>query len=337
MSVVNKIKSLQTVNTFSKHEHLVKGIINSIDSKILTRGDQLPSINTMVRELGYARKTIVKAYEELKSRGIVESKQFKGYYISSEDTQKEMKVALILYAFQSFQEVFYNTFRDDLGENVQVDVFFHHNNVEVFETIISNVYPKYGMYVIAPVIDDRVPCLLSPIPPEKLFLVDRFIPMENNCSSITQEFEHTTYRTLVELLPAIQKYKEFIIYCKEGSDYPIGILRGFERFVADYKINGIVKNDYVAGTVKKGSAYFMIRDTILWEILKDCKDFDFEVGKDVGILGHNENILKEIVSGGITTMSTDFKRMAQMAAEFVAKKEQINIVIPSVLIRRNSL
>jgi len=115
MSLIDKIKNLSTINTLSKHEQLVHGIIEAIDSGILVTGDQLPSINQMVSELGFARKTIVKAYEELKHRGLVESKKLKGYFIISQETKVTLKVALLLFSFQRFQEEFYNTFRSFLS------------------------------------------------------------------------------------------------------------------------------------------------------------------------------------------------------------------------------
>lgn len=70
MSLIQKIKQLERVNILSKHEQLVQGIMETIDAGNLKIGDQLPSINAMVPELGFARKTIVKAYEELKNRDL---------------------------------------------------------------------------------------------------------------------------------------------------------------------------------------------------------------------------------------------------------------------------
>ena len=54
-------------------------------AKILKKGNLLPSVNRMVSELGFARKTIVKAYTDLKERGIVESKNRLGYFVANDD------------------------------------------------------------------------------------------------------------------------------------------------------------------------------------------------------------------------------------------------------------
>ena len=147
MLVISKILNLTHNNNLTKHEQLVQGVIESIEDGQLTIGDQLPSINTMVEEIGYARKTIFKAYEELKNRGLIESRQLKGYFVISQATNITKRMALLLFAFQSYQEEFYKTFRKEMGRRFQIDVFFHHNNLTVFKTIISNINGKYGMYV----------------------------------------------------------------------------------------------------------------------------------------------------------------------------------------------
>lgn len=337
MSLLNKIKNLSSINTLSKHEQLVHGVIEAIDSGVLEVGDQLPSINQMVGELGFARKTIVKAYEELKGRGLVESKKMKGYFIISLETKVILKVALLMFSFQRFQQDFYNTFRSELGKRFQIDVFFHHNNVSVFETVFNNIRGKYGMYVVAPIPHPDIQPLLMSINPQKLLIIDRYLSMPNEYSYISQEFEKSTYNNLLKLLPLIQKYKEFILYLPDSSDHPVDTVSGFQKFMSDYKITGKIMEKYEDGTVKKGNLYFFINDMYLWETLRDCRDFEYKIGKDVGILSHNDHLIKEIVFGGITTISCDFKEMARKAAGFVKKQEITQEIIPLNLMKRNSL
>ena len=337
MSLLSKIKQLQHVNSLSKHEQLVHGVIEAIDSGVLSVGDKLPSINEMVNDVGYARKTIVKAYEELKERGLVESKKLKGYFIISDETNVTLKIALLLFAFHRFQEEFYNTFREELGKRFQIDVFFHHNNVSVFETIFNNIRGKYGMYVVAPIPDPSIRPLLEAIDTKKLLIIDRFLSMPKEYSYISQEFEETTYIKLVELLPEIGKYKKFILFFSDNLDYPVGIYKAFQRFVTDYKIPASIEENYEQGAVEKGGLYFFISDTYLWEVLRDCRNKAYTVGKDVGILSHNDHIVKEIVFGGITTISTDFKDMARRAADHIKNQAFTQVIVPMRLIKRGSL
>lgn len=337
MSLVDTIKNLSSINTFSKHEQLVHGIIEAIDSGILVVGDQLPSINQMVAELGFARKTIVKAYEDLKDRGLIESKKLKGYFIISQETKVILKVALLLFSFQRFQQDFYNTFRKELGKRFQIDVFFHHNNIPVFETVFNNIRGKYGMYVVAPIPDISIQPLLRSIESKKLLIIDRHLAMPNEYSYLSQEFEESTYSRLLELLPLIKKYKEFVLFLPESNDHPVGIVNGFQRFVSDFDIHGKTKVNYKDGSVKKGRLYFFVNDMYLWEVLRDCRNYEYVVGRDVGILSHNDHLVKEIVFGGITTLSCDFKEMARKAAVFVKNQETIHEIVPLNLMKRNSL
>ncbi|UZO81437.1 GntR family transcriptional regulator [Aquimarina sp. ERC-38] len=337
LPLVQKIYDLQNINSISKHEQIVHGIINAIDSGILIAGDKLPSINEMVAEIGYARKTFVKAYTELKERGLVESKNLKGYYIISTETNVTLKVALILFAFHSFQEDFYNTFRKELGEKFHIDIFFHHNNIDLFRTILNNISGKYGMYVIAPIQQEATITLLKKISADRLLIVDRFIKMPSDYSYISQEFEEVTYQKLVGLTSKIKKYDRFVLFYKKQADYPQGILKAFKRYCEDFDINGNIKESYEEGSLENHTAYFFISDSQLWKVLKDVRTMNYHIGKDIGVLAHDDNIVKELTFGGITTISTNFSEMAKKAALFIKKGKRIQEIVPTYLYQRNSL
>ena len=338
MPVVDRILKLKKNNSLSKHEHLVQGVIEAIDDHSLSVGDQLPSINTMVKEIGYARKTIFKAYEELKDRGLIESRKLKGYFLISQETNVTKKLALLLFAFQSFQEEFYNTFREEMGKRFQIDVFFHHNNCTILETILNNIKGKYGMYVIAPIQDRKVIPLLQDIDPEKLLIIDRYLYLGPAYSYIAQEFEEAIYDALIDLLSDIKKYDRFILLINEEADHPpIAIQQAFKRFTNDHNIEGEVKMSYSLGSVEKGNLYFILNDTILWYLLRDCVQKKYTIGKDIGILSQDDNVAKEIVYGGITTISTDFNEMAKLAANHIKFGEKTQLIVPSNLRIRNSL
>ncbi len=337
VEIFQKIQELEQITILSKHEQLVNGILNAIDEQILVQGTMLPSVNSMVRELGFARKTIVKAYEELKDRGIVESKKRLGYFIANESTTMEMKVAVLMYAFHPFQEIFYNTFRSSLGDQFQLDVFFHHNNLEVYETILNNIIGRYGMYVVAPIHHESTQLLLSQIQPSKLLIVDRFENIGDRYSYISQEFEMSTYKALQELKKEMNCYKEHVIFFKTDLDYPKGSLRAFERFVKENNLKGKVEENYKEGSVKEGTFYMTFGDVDLWGILKDCNTHGLELGKDVGILSTNDSPVKEFISGGITTFCVDFVEMAEMSSAYIKERAFTQHILVPKLTRRKSL
>lgn len=337
VKLIGFIKKLEEINSLSKHEQLVLGIIEAIDSGYLSVGDQMPSINVMVDEVGFARKTIVKAYEELKDRGLIESKKTKGYFIISNKTKVFLKIALLMYSFQRFQQEFYNALRKEIGDKVQIDVFFHHNNEEVFETVFANIQGKYGLYVVVPIESKSTKRLLQSLSSERLLIVDRFLDLGPQYSYVTQEFEHSTYNTLVQLLLRIKKYRKIVLFFRKDLDYPEGVLESFQRFLKDYDIKGEVIHSYSDEILKKDHLYLTISDSDLWNLLKDCRDYNYRIGKDVGVVSFNDHVVKEIVSGGITTISTDFKRMAFLTAKNLKQLSYTQAVVPTQLIDRNSV
>jgi len=335
--IYDQIHELEGMPRLTKHEQFVQGIINAVDNKVVVVGDLLPSVNKMIKELGFARETIAKGYKELIKRGIVESRNRLGFFIASEDTGQTLRVALLLYAFDTFQETFYKTFKKHLDPEVHLDVFFHHNNINVLNTIINEIRGKYGMYVVAPIPNPHTGDILKNMPYNRFLMIDRFEQMEGDFSYVTQEFEQATYRAFCELKDVIAKYDEFVFYYRPSTDTPIEILRSFKRFVREYNIKGTIHMEYTPGTIAKGKVYFTINNTELWAMLKDCIEKKFDLGTDVGILSHNDDMVKEIICGGITTYSTDFKQMAEEAAAFVMTGKPVKKIIPTTLIRRKSL
>ena len=336
-NIYEKIQELADIPSFSKHEQLVKGIMNAIDEKLLSKGDALPSVNTMNKELGFAKETIVKAYSELKNRGIIESRNRLGYYILNEDTEQTLRIALMMYGYDTFQEQFYTSFRNELGDKVHLDVFFHHGNIAIFETMLEIVRGKYGMYVISPIPHPKSAALLQTIPLSKLVMFDRFEPIEGDFCHVTQEFEKSSYRAFAELADTVRQFDEIIFFYPPHSLVPIEILKSFKKFLKDFNIKGGIKPEYKSGSIEKGKVYFTPNNTELFSMIKDCKTKNLILGKDVGLLSHNDEPVKELIGDGITTFSTDFALMGKKTAEHVLSREKIQEIVPTVLIRRNSL
>jgi DNA-binding transcriptional regulator YhcF (GntR family) len=336
-TIFEKIQELEDMPSYSKHDQFVQGIINAIDEKIAVTGTSLPSVNMMIRELGFARETVMKGYRELIGRGIVESKNRQGYFVANGDTEQTLKVALLMYLIDSFQEQFYKAFRKELGPNVHIDVFFHHGNMAIFETILHMIRGKYGMYVVAPIPHPHTKELLNMIPRTRLLMFDRYEPLDGEFNHVTQEFAQASYAAFAELAESIKKFDEMIFFHTPGSLDPIEIIKSYKKFAKDYKINARILPHYIPGTVEKGKVYFTLSNAELWELLNDCNAAKLKPGKDVGILSHNDEPVKALVCGGITTYSTDFALMGKRAAQAIISREKIQETIPTRLVKRKTL
>jgi len=132
-----KIK-IDSESSIPKYEQLVNEIIRHIRAKRLLLDDKLPSINDICDNFDVSRDTVVIAYNELKSRGLISPRHGKGFYVSSTSIRSKLKIFLLFDVMNSYKEELYRSFVNSLGPNYQVDIFFHYYNLKVFEQLINN-------------------------------------------------------------------------------------------------------------------------------------------------------------------------------------------------------
>jgi DNA-binding LacI/PurR family transcriptional regulator len=113
--------------------------------------------------------------------------------------------------------------------------------------------------------------------------------------------------------------------------------RGFVKFCRENKIKHALYENISAAMPAKGDAYLAVSDQDLIGLIKESIDRKWELGKDIGIISYDETPLKEILAGGISVISTDFRKMGITAAEMIKERIFRKITNPSLFIPRNSL
>ena len=129
----------------------------------------------------------------------------------------------------------------------------------------------------------------------------------------------------------------FILVKPDKLLHPPVTMEAYKRFCMDknLKINITQLSDQFQ--IQKGDAYFVLRQADMYLILKGAKENGLVIGKDIGIIAYNDIPLYEFVSNGITVMSTDFKKMGIKASEFITNNTEIKEILPTKIIKRNSL
>jgi DNA-binding transcriptional regulator YhcF (GntR family) len=317
-----------------------KQIIASIESAIvkgdLQKGDKLPSLNAIKNRHSLSRDTVLTAFNELKNRGIINSVVGKGYYVSSVDVKLQQKIFVLFDELNSFKEDLYNAFLNSLGNHVEVEIYFHHFNIHVFNKLIKDNIGNYSAYVIMPANLENTKAAIQNLPSDKVYILDQFQEELGEYPAIYQNFEKDIYEGLSAVLEKIIKHDKLILlYPKERQ--PKGILRGFDSFCNQYNINHEVVDSLKNRTPVKDEVYVVLDDRNLIRIIKKIKEEKLILGKDIGVISVNDTMLKEIVEGGITTISTDFNLMGERLATMILNKEHIKIENPSRLILRKSI
>ena len=332
-----KIKHDSGVPKYRQVEEL---IVSDIESGILRKGQRVASINETSEELLLSRDTVEKAYLNLKKKGILSSVRGKGYYVNQVLISKYLKVALILNKLSNYKRNIYYSFVKTLGNKASVDVFIYNFDLEQFETIIDSHINSYDYYVILPQFKNEsadVAGVIKKIPVDKVLIIDRNLESLQNYPIVYQEYETDIQKALTNGLDLIKKYDKINLVFPLFEYYSKYILRGFQIFCQINELKYSVLNDLNINNVKHNEAYVTISDKDLYRLIKISRQKDWKLGKDIGVVAYNDDPVKEILEGGITTMSTNHDEIGRKAAEMILKRNFRRIKSPFKLIRRNSL
>ncbi len=334
--MVKKIIKINSEHSQAKYRQIIQSVINAIATGLIHKGDKVPSINEIAKEYNLSRDTVMLAFNELKARGILGAVPGKGYFVESDNIGIETKVLLLFDELNSFKEELYNSFIENLKDDTQVDIYFHHFDINVFTSLIKERVGKYSSYVLMPAnLTDILP-VVQLLPRDKVIILDRKLEELEGYPVIYQSFDEDMYNGLNNASGLLSKYKKVILAYPGGKE-PRGFLTGFNRFCEDYKLNHTVYDQIKTKTIKKGDVFILPNDLMLINLVKRCWEKGLEIGKDVGVISINESSLKEVVANGISTISTDFKLMGKTLAEFVENKQSGEVKNKSRFTERNSL
>ena len=126
-----KLFSLNAHSGIPKYKQLVQSVELAIFEKRVKKGERLPSINKVCLEFTISRDTVLLAYDELKKRGIVYAILGKGYYIKSVEFSFDQRFFVLFDELNSFKEDLYSSILEAIGDKAQIDIFFHHFNIDL--------------------------------------------------------------------------------------------------------------------------------------------------------------------------------------------------------------
>lgn len=319
-----------------KYRQIINSIYTAISIGELKLGDKIPSLNQICVEFELSRDTVMVAFNELKAKGIINSIPGKGYYINSVEVNLDQKIFVLFDELNAFKEDLYTSVLNSLDEKSSVDIYFHHFNYQVFKDLISECVGKYTSYVIMPATFDETVDVISKLPKEKVYILDRLKADLLDYPVVYQDFEQDVYDALIDGFDLLRKYTKLIMIFPGGKE-PEGRMIGFQRFCKEKGFQFEIIRNLLSKEMKTGEAYFVPSDRNLVRLVKMAAEKNLELGKDVGIVSFNDTVLKEVVAGGITTISTDFNLMGQTLARMIQERSVGKIRNHSSLIRRNSL
>lgn len=331
-----KIINIQNNQGIPKYKQIISSIEKTIEEGHLKKDEKLPSINKVCLEFSLSRDTVLQAYEELKKRGIIYAILGKGYYIKSTEVYIKQRIFLLFEELNIFKEDLYNSFMENIGKGVQIDIFFHHFNLQVFQKLINDSNGNYTKYVIMPTNLVGAAAIIKTLPVNEVYILDQTNPELKTFPAVYQNHLTDIYNGLVKGKSRLDKYQKLIMIFP-GFREPLGMKMGFEKFCVDFTFDYEVITEFKNREIKKGEVYIIPTDRDLVQVIEKSKLQALKLGTDFGIISYNETPLKKIVENGITTISTNFEEMGKILAQMILKGKKEQIENKSNLIIRNSL
>ena len=319
------------------YRQIIESVKNAIADGTLKKGDKIPSLNEVKDYFNLSRDTVLTAFKELKECKIISATPGKGYYISTNNAYQKEKVFLLFDELNAFKEDLYNSFLAEINGKAVVEIFFHHFNRGELERIISEQSGKFSSYVILPGSVPNLAPILKRLPADRTYLLDRLIPeLRYIYSCIYQDFESDLYNALNQAVMMLMNYTRLIFV--SGTDKePAERANGFIRFCNENKFEHDIIRDLSHCVPKESEAYLIADDRHLVQFIKLSQKYKLKIGRNIGIISMNDTMLKEVVSGGITTISTDFTLMGKNLARMIMSRKREVTANKSNLIIRNSL
>jgi len=320
-----------------KHIQIADSIIESISSGRIKVGRRLPSINEICQEWSLAKDTVQKAFKILKDKKIVISVRGKGYFTARTDLISKINILFMINKPSSYKMQVFNSFLKRIEGVASVKLSVYHCEEELFVTTLENNLGVYDYYVIMPHFRNKefkyvkqtkaVLDVIQKIPKDKLlFLDNQLTGISGEYGSVIQDFEKDIQQALVEGLEKLSKYEKiiFIFPQKSAYPYPDEIIDGFQNFCIEHSFNFEILDEVDDDMeVQPLDVYIVIEENELVKLVKQVKNRNFILGRDIGIISYNDTALKELLD--ITVVSTDFRLMGETAVDMLLNKKENQI------------
>ncbi len=314
----------------------MNSIINAIENKTLGIGDKLPSINQLCSEKLLKRDTIMYAFNELRSKGIISGMQGKGYYVASTEVRLSDRYFILFDSLNDFSGAVYNALVAAMPAKSVTDIFFHYHRDSRIKEILDQKNGEYSSYIIDYKGLENYDTLLAKLPSLRTCLIGK---PENGLaknSSVFFEPDNDIYEALRTLRRPLKKYCR-LVYLSAKEKFNKGYEEGFARFCHQEKTDYLICHNPESLRPALYEAYFVHDETVLIKLLRQIRKSDLTVGENLGIVTFGDSPLKEITLGGLTAIKHDFEELSNQILGITRGEKRGQFRVRSKVIQRNSL
>ena len=325
------------------YKQLVSQVERGVREGRLPVGELLPSMNELAAQMDISRETVKKAYGILVDKGLIVPKQGKGFFAADPESGGRPHVLFLIDKFSVYKQILFNAFAERLGEKAEVTIVNHNQSLDLLEYYLDNNLDQYDYYVLTPHFpldkdsQERAVRQLMRIPNRKLIMLDRLQPgYPGNFGAVYQDFENDIYAGLMQGLALGARIKRLRVITLPSSLYGQEIRKGVSRFAAEQQIP-LEFLTAAPDDIRPEDTFLVLNsqlDAGLVVLARKIREARLEIGRQVHIVSYNEFDMNELVLGGLTTVSADFREMGKLAAEMILDRKLAKIHCPFRMNRR---
>ena len=324
-----------------KYQQIINSVVSGIENRSIKLNDKLLSINEVSITYDVSRDTVEKAYNKLKSEGVIVSVPGKGYYICMDTSAQRRRILLLVDELSPHKEQMRQSFLRTIGDKADVDFFIYNGHYETFRTLLLERINSYSHFVVVPHFNqhtDKARDLLNTLPKDKLVILNHHLKgIDGQFACLVENYEYDLREALTEALPQLERYQRLKVVFPNYLYYARDILKSFQRFCLDHKISSKVVSHLDRESFKPGDVFVTLTEDDLLRVVKRIKQEKLQPGKEVGLISYNDSPVKEVLLDGITVVSTDFTAMGRSAARMILRDERYYTENPFELILRATL
>ena len=327
------------------YKQLVTQVEKALHAGKLKAGEQIPSMNELAAALDISKETVKKSYGILVDKGVIVPKQGKGFYAADVNTDVKPQILVLFDKFSVYKQILFNAFAEKLEGQAEITILNHNQSIDLLEHYLDDNLDRFDYYILAPHFPLDAPTQakavkqLTRIPFRKLIMLDRLQPdFPGQYGAVYQDFENDIYDGLSEGTQPAFPTRRLRVLTLPMSLYGSHIIKGVKRFVKEHSVP-VEFITAVPDSIEKGDTFLVLNsqlDAGLVALAHKIQQAGLLIGQDVFIISYNESDMNELVLGGLTTVSTDFREMGHLAADMILSRKLVKIHCPFHMNRRHT-
>lgn len=322
-----------------KYRQVILAISRDIRRAILTPGDKIPSINEASSECYLSRDTVEKAYKELSRRGIIRSIPGKGFFVSDTVFDNPLKILLVFDKLDESRWKLFNELNECLG-NAELTMMSYEHNYRMLNLSLEEHQNDFDFFIVIPhffAYQDDLRRAFNSVVPERLIVLTHAVSgLDEQTSQFTFERKVEWTRALQAAASRMNSFSRLVIFFQDDFRFPQEIFESAEA-VAN-KINMPFKSlvEWDPKKIQTGDVVLVLEDETLSELVSFATDREMEIGKDIGIISFDDDPVKVLLGGGITTLGYDYREIAELTATRIQTGNPLSYRFPLQWVHRKS-